>query len=112
MPGRFLLTGVCSLNGSIMPTHGSVQIGKRHAGKVPPHGRLFAQWLHHAYPRECPDRKASCREGSSSRAFVRSMAPSCLPTGVSRSESVMQGRFLLTGVCSLNGSIMPTHGSV
>merc|ERR1719476_151630 len=21
---------------------------------VPLHGRLFAQWLHHAYPRECP----------------------------------------------------------
>lgn len=23
-------------------------------GKVPLHGRLFAQWLHHAYPQECP----------------------------------------------------------
>jgi len=23
-------------------------------GTVPLHGRLFAQWLHHAYPRECP----------------------------------------------------------
>lgn len=23
-------------------------------GAVPLHGRLFAQWLHHAYPRECP----------------------------------------------------------
>merc|ERR1719343_1461059 len=22
--------------------------------RVPLHGRLFAQWLHHAYPRECP----------------------------------------------------------
>merc|ERR1740129_2739471 len=25
-----------------------------HRGKVPLYGRLFAQWLHHAYPRECP----------------------------------------------------------
>merc|ERR1740129_2566276 len=25
-----------------------------HNGGVPLHGRLFAQWMHHAYPRECP----------------------------------------------------------
>jgi len=24
------------------------------AGKINLHGRLFAQWMHHAYPRECP----------------------------------------------------------
>merc|ERR1740122_621687 len=30
------------------------QIAGNHAGQVPLHGRLFAQWLHHAYPRECP----------------------------------------------------------
>ena len=29
-------------------------VAKEHNGKVPLHGRLFAQWLHHAYPRECP----------------------------------------------------------
>jgi len=29
-------------------------IGKLHGGLVPLHGRLFAQWMHHAYPRECP----------------------------------------------------------
>merc|ERR1719188_1712919 len=29
-------------------------IGKLHGGSVPLHGRLFAQWMHHAYPRECP----------------------------------------------------------
>jgi len=28
-------------------------IAEIHAGRVPLHGRLFAQWLHHAYPREC-----------------------------------------------------------
>jgi hypothetical protein len=25
-----------------------------HGGKVPLHGRLFAQWMHHAFPHECP----------------------------------------------------------
>merc|ERR1719189_1114442 len=30
------------------------EIATNHAGLVPLHGRLFAQWLHHAYPRECP----------------------------------------------------------
>ena len=30
------------------------ETAKQHGGKVPLHGRLFAQWMHHAYPRECP----------------------------------------------------------
>lgn len=30
------------------------EIGRLHGGEVPLHGRLFAQWMHHAYPRECP----------------------------------------------------------
>jgi len=25
-----------------------------HGGKVPLHGRLFGQWMHYAFPRECP----------------------------------------------------------
>lgn len=29
-------------------------IAAQHGGRVPLHGRLFTQWLHHAYPRECP----------------------------------------------------------
>jgi len=29
-------------------------IAASHGGRVPLHGRLFAQWLHHVYPRECP----------------------------------------------------------
>lgn len=29
-------------------------IADRHGGKVPLHGRLFAQWLHFAFPHECP----------------------------------------------------------
>jgi len=30
------------------------QIAEKHQGKVPLHGRLFAQWLHHAFPQSCP----------------------------------------------------------
>jgi hypothetical protein len=30
------------------------EIGAGHGGHVQLHGRLFAQWMHHAYPRECP----------------------------------------------------------
>jgi hypothetical protein len=30
------------------------EAAEHHDGVVPLHGRLFAQWLHHAYPRECP----------------------------------------------------------
>jgi len=29
------------------------QIAAAHGGKVPLHGRLFAQWLHYAFPQEC-----------------------------------------------------------
>eukprot|EP00413_Alexandrium_margalefii_P045202 CAMPEP_0204598334 /NCGR_PEP_ID=MMETSP0661-20131031/54260_1 /ASSEMBLY_ACC=CAM_ASM_000606 /TAXON_ID=109239 /ORGANISM="Alexandrium margalefi, Strain AMGDE01CS-322" /LENGTH=562 /DNA_ID=CAMNT_0051609037 /DNA_START=71 /DNA_END=1759 /DNA_ORIENTATION=- len=30
------------------------EVAEGNAGRVPLHGRLFAQWMHHAYPRECP----------------------------------------------------------
>ena len=29
-------------------------IAKQNDGQVPLHGRLFAQWMHYAYPHECP----------------------------------------------------------
>mmetsp|Transcript_109062 Transcript_109062/g.178020 ORF Transcript_109062/g.178020 Transcript_109062/m.178020 type:complete len:559 (+) Transcript_109062:53-1729(+) len=30
------------------------EVAKTHGGMVPLHGRLFAQWLHYVFPRECP----------------------------------------------------------
>ncbi|CAK0869407.1 unnamed protein product, partial [Prorocentrum cordatum] len=30
------------------------EVAASNGGKVPLHGRLFAQWMHHAFPRECP----------------------------------------------------------
>jgi hypothetical protein len=29
-------------------------IADQHGGRVPLHGRLFSQWMHHAFPYECP----------------------------------------------------------
>jgi len=34
--------------------HRLVSVAERHRGKVPIHGRLFAQWMHHAFPSTCP----------------------------------------------------------
>lgn len=30
-------------------------VASHHNGKVPLHGRFFAQWMHHAFPNECPN---------------------------------------------------------
>merc|ERR1719235_484226 len=30
------------------------QVASVHGGEVPLHSRLFAQWLHYAFPHECP----------------------------------------------------------
>jgi len=30
------------------------EIAQNHGGRVPLHGRLFSQWMHHAHPNECP----------------------------------------------------------
>merc|ERR1719265_25673 len=35
-------------------SHRLNEVAKHHGGRVPLHGRLFTQWLHYAYPRECP----------------------------------------------------------
>jgi diadenosine tetraphosphatase ApaH/serine/threonine PP2A family protein phosphatase len=40
------------LQGSLSKQLG--EIAAHHGGLVPLHGRLFAQWLHYAFPRECP----------------------------------------------------------
>jgi len=43
-------------NRSLSPImlHRLNSIAANHSGRVPIHSRLFAQWMHHAYPRECP----------------------------------------------------------
>jgi len=37
-----------------MLSHRLEDVATQHGGKIILHGRLFAQWLHHAYPRQCP----------------------------------------------------------
>jgi hypothetical protein len=41
-----------TLSQTLMKRLEEIAIG--HGGAVQLHGRLFAQWMHHAYPRECP----------------------------------------------------------
>ena len=40
------------------------QIAVTHGGKVPLHGRLFAQWLHFAFPHECPYPHVTQKDGA------------------------------------------------
>mmetsp|Transcript_10701 Transcript_10701/g.20107 ORF Transcript_10701/g.20107 Transcript_10701/m.20107 type:complete len:551 (-) Transcript_10701:46-1698(-) len=47
---------LAAVNRSIAPSLAKRlrEIGDHHGGMVPLHGRLFAQWLHHLFPRDCP----------------------------------------------------------
>jgi len=63
VPTAEILAAVSSLASSSVSAGRTVQpmlvkrleeIASHHGGVVPLHGRLFAQWMHHAYPRECP----------------------------------------------------------
>jgi len=58
-----LIEAVASLPSSTVPAGRDLhpiliarleEIATHHGGHVPLHGRLFTQWMHHAYPRECP----------------------------------------------------------
>jgi len=52
-----LLTLVRNMTDSLLPealTEKLHAIAAQHGGEVPLHGRLFAQWLHFAFPHECP----------------------------------------------------------
>merc|ERR1719379_152457 len=47
------------------------EISAYHNGRIPLHGRLFAQWLHYAFPRECPFPHVS---GTVSRIYDAAMS--------------------------------------
>merc|ERR1719230_2561956 len=48
-------------------------VASRHGGRVPLHGRLFAQWMHHAFPNECPHPHISGTTApQTTEAFARS----------------------------------------
>jgi hypothetical protein len=57
-----ILSLVPMISSATMPTNRTLspwlrqrlqEVADHHGGVVPLHGRLFAQWLHYAYPREC-----------------------------------------------------------
>lgn len=50
------LNGASLRSGSLAPAlrRRLSDVAEHHDGRVPIHGRLFAQWLHHVFPRECP----------------------------------------------------------
>mmetsp|Transcript_105449 Transcript_105449/g.166468 ORF Transcript_105449/g.166468 Transcript_105449/m.166468 type:complete len:567 (-) Transcript_105449:45-1745(-) len=52
---RMIPSSTVSSNRTLPPwlLHRLDQIASHHYGYVPIHGRLFLQWLHYAYPREC-----------------------------------------------------------
>jgi hypothetical protein len=61
-PASTILSAVPMISSATMPSnrtlspwlhHRLEEIAQHHGGLVPLHGRLFAQWLHYAYPREC-----------------------------------------------------------
>jgi len=61
-PASTILSLVPMISSATMPSNRTLspwlhhrldEIAQHHGGLVPLHGRLFAQWLHYAYPREC-----------------------------------------------------------
>eukprot|EP00928_Gymnodinium_smaydae_P095361 TRINITY_DN8193_c0_g2_i1.p1 TRINITY_DN8193_c0_g2~~TRINITY_DN8193_c0_g2_i1.p1 ORF type:complete len:296 (-),score=26.28 TRINITY_DN8193_c0_g2_i1:80-862(-) len=46
------------------------EIAQHHGGLVPLHGRLFAQFMHHAFPHECPYPILSSREYMSEKDYI------------------------------------------
>jgi len=61
-PASKILSLVPMISSATMPSNRTIsswlrhrleEIAAHHGGLVPLHGRLFAQWLHYAYPREC-----------------------------------------------------------
>jgi len=73
-PGR-LLRLVTDMSGLSTPVQASKQlaqelhlIAERHGGDVPLHSEAFAQWLHRAFPNECPS-PAFLRHASTAGSF-------------------------------------------
>eukprot|EP00929_Paragymnodinium_shiwhaense_P081798 TRINITY_DN428_c0_g1_i1.p1 TRINITY_DN428_c0_g1~~TRINITY_DN428_c0_g1_i1.p1 ORF type:complete len:565 (-),score=204.10 TRINITY_DN428_c0_g1_i1:213-1907(-) len=62
-----VLAAIAQLTSSTVESHSPSEtmirrlkdIGRMNGGSVPLHGRLFAQWMHYAFPRECPYPHAS-----------------------------------------------------
>jgi len=72
------------------------ELGNHYDGRIPIHGRLFAQWLHLAYPRECPYPHVS---GTIRPKSAKAWMEAGQPTTASREEMqqhVQEGREMLS----------------
>ena len=76
-----------NLSGALLSRLG--QIAELDGGQVPLHGRLFAHWLHHAYPRECSFPHAN---GASDRI--------CHRNGRTSTTSIRQWRVSKNWLCT------------
>merc|ERR1712039_599952 len=72
--------------GLVSKLHG---IAAKHKGVVPIHGRLFAQWLHFAFPLECP-----------------------YPHAAVRSSSVIPGLWLAAGIKKMSSSLSGNDSTI
>jgi len=74
------------------------KIEDMHVGMVPLHGRLFAQWMHHVYPRECPYPQIS---GST---YAQTADEWMKQNGVSSSFEMTEVQsYILNSTCSAGG---------
>jgi len=66
------------------------EIAEAHHGKIPLHGRLFAQWLHFVFPTECPfPHKSGSVSGLSPKEFGNDRS---IATIAEMKEAVRQGK--------------------
>jgi len=70
------------------------QAARHHGGLVPIHGRLFAQWMHQAYPRQCnhprstQDKQQASYSGTPEAAMMASAKEKALYAKVARAMEV------------------------
>jgi hypothetical protein len=78
---------------SSMLRHRLDQIADAHGGSVPLHGRLFSQWMHHAYPRECPYPHISgTRNNVRSEAWNQQTGQSYVASETERKRIINEGK--------------------
>jgi len=71
-------------------------LGQHYEGLVPLSSPLFAQWLHQAYPRKCPD--------------VTDLLPKALPPSTSPRSAVVQGKIASRSSALLGARCLPPRG--
>lgn len=59
-----------------------------HGGRVPLHGRLFAQWLHFAFPHECPYPHVTHKDASGSTLMTSFFQAAAAPQAAHASEKL------------------------